>query len=171
VAYSITRRHDGDIRVESTPGAGATFHVLLPAAARAPAQTPEPPARRFSGRGRVLVMDDDDGARDVAVRLFQALGFEVTWTSNGAEAIRRHAAARAAGTPFALVFLDLTVPGGMGGMECLAHLRAADPAVRVIVSSGYSTASVMAQPERHGAAGVLAKPYRLEDLEAVLRKL
>ncbi|MBI5502208.1 MAG: response regulator [Deltaproteobacteria bacterium] len=171
VAYSIVRRHDGELTVESDAERGSTFHVFLPATERGPAAVPARVAGRFAGRGRVLVMDDDDLARSVAVRLFRAMGFDAMPAADGSEAVGRFSAAKDAGQPFDLAFLDLTVPGGMGGLECVTRLRALDPSVRVIVSSGYAAAPVMADPARYGVAGVLAKPYRLEDIEAVLRRL
>ena len=69
------------------------------------------------------------------------------------------------------MILDLTVPAGMGGMECFAELRRLDPDVRVVVSSGYSNAPVLADYERHGFAGILVKPYRLQDLQELLASL
>ncbi|MEJ5364927.1 MAG: response regulator, partial [Desulfosoma sp.] len=71
--------------------------------------------------------------------------------------------------PFAAVILDLTVPGGVGGREIVQKIRALDPSVRAIASSGYANDPVMAQPEGFGFSGVIAKPYRMEDLESVLR--
>ena len=171
VAYSIVRRHDGELTVDSDLGAGSTFHVFLPASDRTPADPRAAKPGRFEGFGRVLVMDDDEGARTVAARLFGRLGYEVTPTEDGAEALRSFEAARRRGKPFDLVFLDLTVPGGMGGLECIPRLREIEPDVRVIVSSGYSTAAVMAQTGLHGVAGVLAKPYALEDLRSLLQGL
>jgi DNA-binding NarL/FixJ family response regulator len=67
--------------------------------------------------------------------------------------------------------LPLTIPGGMGGKEAIARLRALDPAVVAIVSSGYSTDPVMAHHVEYGFRGVLVKPYLVEDLREVLTRL
>ena len=72
--------------------------------------------------------------------------------------------ARDAGRPFDLVILDLTVPGGMGGKETIKALGRIDPQVRAIVSSGYSNDPVMAEFNKHGFCGVVAKPYKLQEL-------
>ena len=67
--------------------------------------------------------------------------------------------ARRQGRPFAAVLVDLTVPGGMGGKETAAALRAIDPAVKVIVSSGYSDDPVMADFRSYGFHDVVPKPW------------
>ena len=69
------------------------------------------------------------------------------------------------------VLLDLTIPGGMGGRETLAHLQAIDPQVRAIVSSGYATDPLMAHYKAYGFRGVLRKPYTVEGLEEVLQRV
>jgi CheY-like chemotaxis protein len=87
---------------------------------------------------------------------------------DGRATVDAFAQARAAGHPFDLVLLDLTVPGGLGGREVLAELRALDPAVRAIAVSGYSADPAMTDPAAHGFVGKLSKPYAIEDLERLL---
>lgn len=96
------------------------------------------------------------------------LGAEVVVTSSGAETVDAYRRARAEGRPFDLLILDLTVPGGMGGREVLATLRGEDPGVHAIVSSGYAHDPIVSRHAEHGFAGVLGKPYRLDELAAVL---
>ena len=67
-----------------------------------------------------------------------------------------------------VVILDLTIPGGMGGLEALKWIRAIDPQVRAIVSSGYSNDPVIADYQDHGFQGAIVKPYRLADLNEVV---
>jgi CheY-like chemotaxis protein len=113
-------------------------------------------------------MDDEPFIRRATTRLLESLGHTVETAAEGAAAIAVFAAARAAGHPFDAVILDLTVPGGLGGLETLARLRALDPSVKAIVSSGYSDDAALAEYRRHGFASALRKPYTLEVLaEAV----
>ncbi len=171
-SYSIMAHHEGHIEVESRPGEGTTFHLFLPLADRPPA-APEAGPPWWSGpagAARILVMDDDRKIRNVVERFLQSIGFETVTACNGSEAIERYQAELEAGTPFVAVIMDLTVPGGMGGKEAMERLLEIDPAVRAIVSSGYSNDPVMANFREYGFRSVLTKPYQLHDLEQVVRR-
>jgi CheY-like chemotaxis protein len=120
-------------------------------------------------KGRVLFMDDEEPIRQLATFLLRRFGFEVVCVANGADVVQKYGEAKKNGVPFVLVIVDLTVPGGMGGREAVAQLRAIDPAVKAIVSSGYSSDPVLANYREHGFSGVAAKPYEVADLARVLR--
>ncbi len=170
-SWSIIKRHDGHIRVESELGAGTVFHIYLPATGISSIPHAEETERLFLGQGRVLVMDDDDGIRKTAAMLIEALGYSVETVDDGAAAVAVYCRAIEEGEPFDAVIMDLTIPGGVGGMEAMEALRAHDPGVRAIVSSGYSTDPIMSEYSRHGFSGVLVKPYRAEDISRVLRQV
>lgn len=169
VAYSIVRRHGGTITVESTLGKGTTFHVYLPATDKRPSAPPQRADESLSGQGRVLVMDDEEAIRLLASVALKRLGYEVVTATDGAEAIEFYQKAMAENRPFSAVILDLTVRGGMGGTETIRRLRALDPKVRAIVSSGYSEDAVMANYREHGFVAAVAKPYRLQELGGTLQ--
>jgi CheY-like chemotaxis protein len=119
----------------------------------------------------ILVMDDDEAIRAVLVDMLAQLGYQSQCVREGAEAIALYQQARDRGQPFAAVLLDLTIPGGMGGRETIAHLRAIDPQIRAIASSGYATDPLMAHHRAYGFRGVLSKPYTVEGLEEVLQRV
>jgi len=172
VSYSIVRRHDGHIRVESAPHAGSSMMVYLPASGKDAAPRSEAVERDMrGGSGRVLVMDDDDTIRTVARGLLGKLGFEAEDAPDSRTAVARYGAALSSGKKFDAVILDLTIPGGPGGRETAAAILALDPEARLIVSSGYSNDPVMSRYRDFGFRDVLAKPYRLEDLSRVLAKV
>jgi PAS domain S-box-containing protein len=170
--YSIVNKHRGSVDVESQVGGGTTFRIWLPASRGIPdaAADGATVARGVSFKGRVLFMDDEESIRQMATFLLRRFGFDVVCATDGAEAVKRYREAWEADAPFALVIMDLTVPGGMGGREALTQLRQIDPKVRAIVSSGYSSDPVLANYREHGFCGVAAKPYELGDLARVLRE-
>jgi PAS domain S-box-containing protein len=171
-AYSIVRKHEGQIRVESISGHGTVFHIYLPATEAALAARRATPQReiQFQPR-RILVMDDELPIRKLAVLSLQRIGCTAATAADGAEAIDLYEKARQAGEPFDAVIMDLTVPNGMGGKETIPQLRAINPDVLAIVSSGYSNDPVMANYRDYGFAGVVPKPYSTEDLAAALDEL
>jgi CheY-like chemotaxis protein len=166
--YSIVKKHLGRIEVESNPALGTTFRIWLPAAHSKPAAAVHPSELPMQLSGRVLVMDDEEAIRRSATALLRRVGLEASGVSDGAEALREYSEAQAAGRPFDLVILDLTVPGGMGGQETIEKLRQINPQVRAIVSSGYSRDPVLAQYKAHGFLGMVPKPYDLTELMRVM---
>lgn len=170
-SYAIMRKHGGHITVSSEPQAGATFSLYLPASAQPLSATPSVPASLSPGQGRILIMDDDDMLRHLVSTMVQRLGYEVESAKDGTEALALYQAARVLGRPFAVVILDLTVPGGMGGKDTIASLLELDPQVQAIVSSGYSNDPIMANYPQYGFKGVVAKPYTMEELSAVLQRV
>lgn len=116
-------------------------------------------------------MDDQEMVRAVALRMLTKMGFSAVGAGSGQEAVSLFAAALRGHHPFDVVILDLTVIGGMGGKEALSRILSLDPSARVIVSSGYSNDPVLADHRRHGALGVLPKPYRLQELKKAMSEL
>lgn len=171
-AYAIAQRHGGHLAADSTPGAGSTFTLILPASGRELPTAPVVVSPLINGQGRrLLIMDDEGPVREVLGRMLVELGFEVAESSDGAEALALYGEALAEGRPFAAVILDLTVPGGLGGKETLAALLELDPQVRAIVSSGYADGPVMADYQRYGFRGVLAKPFQISELSSTLEEV
>lgn len=166
---SIVADHGGLITVESRPGEGAVFAVYIPAVegpvVDAARETPGRGQMRLYDGKRVLVLDDEEMIRRPLVMQLERLGFEVEEAVTGEEAIERYTAAREAGRSFDLAIFDLTIPGGMQGREAFERLKQYDPAIRAIVSSGYSEDATGAEYAAVGFLASLPKPYGLKDLK------
>jgi signal transduction histidine kinase/CheY-like chemotaxis protein len=172
-SHSIVSAHGGHVAVSSTVGHGTRFVVHLPASlepAVQPATTTAATLGTTTGR-RVLVVDDEEEIRKVAVRLLKRLGYAPDAVSDGGMALTRYADAQRDGRPFDIVLLDLAIPGGMGALETIEQLRRIDPGVKAIVSSGYSDSTAMVDFDRFGFEGVIAKPYALAEFKATFGRL
>ncbi|OPY69524.1 MAG: Blue-light-activated protein [Syntrophorhabdaceae bacterium PtaU1.Bin034] len=178
ICYSIIKDHGGVITVESETGKGTTFHIYLPAVTEEAHQEAADAAQSSGeiqtgrgGKGKLLFMDDDEGVRDVIVEILIHLGYDVQFARDGLEAIEQYRAASKSGRPFDVVIADLTVPEGMGGKELIKQLHKIDPRVRAIISSGYSNDPVLDNFRKHGFQGVVAKPYKIEELCTILEEV
>jgi PAS domain S-box-containing protein len=166
----IVESHGGHIRIRTAPGEGTTFRLLFPAVVGQADGTP----RRISGAdwrgcGTVLVVEDEDGVREVVGRMLERLGFQVITADDGLAALERldeHDGAVSA------VLLDLSMPR-MGGFEALQHIRDRKPDLPVILMSGYTEQEVASKllDGTSGAVCFLQKPFLPEDLTSVLRQV
>lgn len=170
-AYSIMKKHEGHLAVESTPGAGTTIRFYIPAS-DSPATSPEAvDPTIFSGSGTILVVDDDVLVLQAVEAMLENLGYEVELAADGEEAVAKYIKARQSGRPFDLVIMDLIIQDGMGGEEATGKLLEVDPQARVIVSSGYSNDPILSDYRRYGFTDALAKPYSLEELSQQLQRI
>jgi two-component system, cell cycle sensor histidine kinase and response regulator CckA len=155
----IVRAHGGGLRLVSSPGHGATFAILWPAAVSAPARIPTPPPA-IEAKRTVLVIDDEDLVRDVVARMIEDLGYTAVTATDGANALEVFDR-----QPIDAVLVDMTMPR-MSGTDVIAALRVKQPTLPVVLCSGAGISGRVGPADAY-----LPKPFRIEALERTLAKL
>jgi PAS domain S-box-containing protein len=161
VVFSIIAKHRGAIVAESIPGEGAVFHIYLPAAEINPDVI-------SIKKIPVLIMDDEVLITMAAGQILVGEGYDVILTGNGIDSLDMYREAIKSENPFKLIILDLTVPGGMGGVETLRAIIEIDPDAQAIVTSGYLEDAVMSNFKEYGFIAALPKPFSRDDLLRVV---
>ena len=167
----IVRSHEGLIRIRTESGLGTSFRVLFPAVPGSVAKVEKPSAARsdWRGSGTVLVVEDEEGVREVAERILQDLGFDTIAAVDGRDALD---VMDRSGDRVSVVLLDLSMPR-MGGQEAFRRIREVRPELPVIIMSGY-TEEAMAPKiggSDLGPTAFLQKPFLAEDLAGLLRQI
>jgi two-component system cell cycle sensor histidine kinase/response regulator CckA len=164
----IVRGHRGAIRVVTAPNSGTLFDIVLPATTALPIpRAPEPVGEGWRGAGAILVVDDESTIRRLLARTVAAMGFDTIEAANGQRALMAFDERR---EEIVLVLLDMTMPV-MGGAETLRELRRRSASLPVVMMSGYSEELSLEKVAEHPVSGFLEKPYRVEDVEAVIRRV
>jgi two-component system cell cycle sensor histidine kinase/response regulator CckA len=167
----IARTHQGLIRIRTEPGQGTSFRVLFPAVPGTAHNAEKPSAVRsdWRGNGTVLVVEDEQGVREVAERILQEIGFDTITAVDGRDALE---IMDRVGDTVTAVLLDLSMPR-MGGQETLRRLREDRPELPVIMMSGYTEQVVAPQFSGSGPGMTvfLQKPFLAEDLIGILRRV
>jgi len=182
MVYGVVQNHGGFIEVESAAGEGAVFRVFLPAMAEhgslldknepitskltIPKQLPiEKQSDHAGKRKRILVVDDEEIVRFLAMDLLKRLGYEVLSAADGREAVDIFEKEK---DNIDLVLLDMVMPR-LGGVETFRKIKKMDPAASIILSSGYTKDRTTRELLEEGAAGFIQKPDKLEELAGAVR--
>jgi two-component system cell cycle sensor histidine kinase/response regulator CckA len=160
--YGIIKNHGGAINVASKKGEGSTFRIFLPASHQTVVRKRRRPERLQEGRGqgRLLLVDDEQMILDVGAAMLRKLGYSVQTAGSGEEALKMYGDQ---GDAIDLVILDMVMPG-LGGGEVFDRLKAMNPAVKVVLSSGYSLEGEASQILERGCVGFIQKPFSLAQL-------
>lgn len=171
ICHSIIKRHNGHIGVQSKIDQGTVFTIYLPVA-KDQTQKPLHATTQISqGHGKILLMDDEEIVQKIVARMLNTLGYEVEIVAHGEAALQAYQTAQALSTPFDLVIMDLTIPGGLGGKETVSKLLKIDPNARVIVSSGYSHDPVLTNPNAYGFLGTIKKPVDIKEMSQTIQDI
>jgi two-component system cell cycle sensor histidine kinase/response regulator CckA len=157
------------ILAESPKDQGTTFTIYLKASRHALLEKEQRPVQATQrGKGKIMVMDDEEMIRDVSQALLSRLGYQVVLAADGHEAIKLYKNNTTSQERIDAIIMDLTIPGGMGGKEAVKEILQINPSAKVIVSSGYSNDPVMANHKEYGFCAALDKPYQLKSLVEIL---
>jgi CheY-like chemotaxis protein len=177
VCESIIKAHGATLTLESQRGEGTTATIAVPvyhgAAEHLPVSRTDPakPAIERPASRRVLILEDEPLIRRLITSNLTNAGCEVEQTADGADTVEVYRKSLESGTPFDLLIMDLSIPGGVGGLQAMEQLRQLDPDVMAIVSSGYSDDPVMQRYLDYGFRARLPKPYQPSELRELVNGL
>jgi CheY-like chemotaxis protein len=165
-AYGIIKGHGGIITVYSEKGHGTTFNIYLPVSSKAIASEAPAESELIGGRETILLIDDEAVITEVTSQLLNELGYIIITAGSGEEAIKIYEQKHA---DIDLVIIDMIMPGMSGG-DTFDRIKAINPSVRAMLSSGYSLNDKAKVIMEKGVRVFLQKPYRLNDLAKKIRE-
>ena len=171
LSYSIIDKHKGNISVASILGDGTTFTLFLPASDKQISTAKAPSTSTSNTQTRsahIMIMDDDTLLREISEEMLLNLGYDVSQSPDGGDALSQYKEAMNTKNNIDLVIMDLTIPSGIGGKEAIKLIQKIDPEVKVLVSSGYCNDPVMSNYNDYGFLGAVKKPYSQDELGAAV---
>jgi CheY-like chemotaxis protein len=171
VAHSIVKRHKGRISVQSSIKEGTIVEVLIPEIKGEKKSENKNINSITNGTGSILIMDDDENIIKILGSMLDVMGYSYDSVTNGDEAIDLYKEKAGNGQPYSFVILDITIAGGMGGINCAEQILDLDKGAKIIFSSGYSSDSVSNEDFRGSKIVFLEKPYRIDELSKAISSL
>ncbi len=167
--YGIIKGHNGTFKVESEPGEGSAFMFFLPAIETKKNKIAvdagfEEQKTIINGKGRILLVDDEQGVIEVCSEMVKSLGYKIEAVNSGREALE---ILTLKGDEIDLIILDLVMPN-MTGQETFKRIRALDPEIKVLISSGYSREVEIKKMMEKGCDAFILKPFDVATLSEKL---
>jgi PAS domain S-box-containing protein len=166
-AYGIIKNHNGVIDVDSELDQGTTFKIYLPISKKEVFNESTVNGITYKGRETILLIDDEEMIANIGKKMLEKLGYRVLLAESGQSALKVYETYR---DRIGLIILDMIMPG-MGGSEIFDHLKAMDPSIRVLLSSGYSLNGQASQIMKRGCNGFIQKPFNIEQISKKIREI
>ena len=166
-AYGIIKNHGGIINVDSVKGQGATFNIYLPASEKQVIKARELSIDIIKGTETILLVDDEEMIIDVGKELLKKIGYKVLIAKSGKAAVELYEANK---DEIDMVILDMIMPD-MGGGDTYDMLKAINPGIKVLLSSGYSINGQATEIMERGCNGFIQKPFNMRELSQIVREI
>ena len=170
MVFGFIERSNGHIAVYSELNIGTTFNLYLPRSNQAQEQAPSAAGQSETltgGKETILVVDDEEGLLELAENFLGALGYQVWTAGDGVQAL----ALLKAEPSIALLFSDVVMPGGLNGYELAEQAVAAKPALKVLLTSGYTKKAIARNGQARFDTNLLNKPYTQAEMAKQIRAL
>ena len=164
--YGTVKEHRGFIRVYSEENVGTVFRIYLPLDSERNYEKEKAESIVISGKGRIMVVDDESVIRNTAYGMLSSMGYDVLLAQDGEEALKIY---ESENEKIDLVILDMVMPK-ISGKETFERLKKIDKSVKVIFSSGFSPEAVAGDIRGIGAIGFIQKPYRIVELSKLIHE-
>jgi nitrogen-specific signal transduction histidine kinase/CheY-like chemotaxis protein len=166
-AYGIVQNHDGIITAYSVKDQGATFSIYLPATDKSAPAERKPDQEILGGTETILLVDDEEMILSAGRKMLEKMGYTVITAENGQKAIAAFSADQAG---IDMVVLDMVMPEMSGG-DTYDRLKHIDPAIKVLLSSGYSVNGQATDILNRGCNGFIQKPFDLKSFSRKIREV
>ena len=166
-AYGVIRGHNGYIEVDSEKGHGTTFYVYMPASGITCPKSAKPADNLVKGEGTILLIDDEETVLDIGAKILKKIGYHVYTATGGQEAIQVYEKEK---DKIDMVILDIIMPD-MGGGVVYDRIKAINPKVKVLLSSGYSKDGQAREILNRGCNGFIQKPFTIKELSVKIDEI
>jgi len=169
--FGFAKQSGGNVKIYSELGIGTTVRLYLPTVAETVDGRPQVPVpeqlESYRGSETILLVEDNDGMREIVEAQLRALGYDVATAAGSAAALQVLCSERR----IDLLLTDIVMPGGLDGRELAVRAREVRPAIKVLFTSGFTEAAVAASIQSDFGGAMLSKPYRHADLAKRVRTM
>ena len=169
--YSIIKNHDGEIVVSSEQNKGTEMTIFLPAIESVIKYENDINQKMHKNNGIALVMDDEKYNVEILSKILEKMGYDIINTFSGEETLAVINEYSNKNNTIKVAFLDLTIPGGMGGALVAEEIKEIMPETLLIASTGYHDNPVVSNPCKYGFSDYLIKPFVIDDVSKILNRI